>query len=280
MRLITLRSVSAVSIIMLAGCQSPGTTFSQADLDAAEAEVEAQLEEFWGVWRASSFDEGWAYYSDHPDMSFITDGFLWESKAATEAAYRPFFEGIERQDMNASETRVFALTPGVVHVTQTATYTQYFRSGEVSPERDFAMSMTWVKEGGEWKAMTYHFSMANPAPANRKSVTLLDLPSDVSEAELVGAFSILNSAVQGIGYPNAGYGLWKAGGSQNPEAAPLGFDYILEGMWPDQAAYDEIHAAEAYLAAGEAATDVLARIGTGPLYSRFDRINVGGPGEG
>lgn len=280
MRLITLRSVCTVSIIMLAGCQYPEATFSQAELDAAEAEVSAQLQEFWDVWQASSFDEGMAYYSGHPDMSFVTDGFLWESKAAAEAAYRPFFEAIERQEMNASETRVSALTPEVVHVTQTATYTQYFRSGEVSPARDFAMSMTWVKEGGEWKALTYHFSMANPAPANLKSVNLFNIASEADEAELSAAVALLNAGIQETGFQNAGYNLWKMGGSQDPDASPLGFDYLMEGIWPDQAAYDEIHAAEAYLAAGEASGDVFERILADRLYSRFVRINVGGPGEG
>jgi len=279
MRLITLRSGFVVSLFLLDGCQSPGNTFSQADLDAAEAEVEAQLDAFWDAWRAASFDEGMAFYSDNPDMSFITDGFIWESKAAAEAAYRPFFEGIERQEMNVSETRIFALTPDIVQMIQGVTYTQYFGTGEVSPARDFALSMTWVKEGGEWQAMTYHFSMANPTPTNLKSVNLFNMSPNATEAELVEALTFLNAGVEETGYPNAGYGLWKVSGPQNPDTPPIGSEYMLVGNWPDQAVYDEIHAAEAYVAASEAGADVFGRIGPSMSYSRFVRINVGGPGE-
>ena len=280
MRPITLMSVSIFSLFLLVGCQSRNAVFSQADLDAAEAEVETQLGAFWDAWLASSFDEGMAYYSDDPGMGFITEGRVWESKAAVEQAYRPFFEGIERQELEVSETHLAALTPEVVLVSQAATYTQYFRSGEVSPARDFAMSLTWLKEGGEWKVMAYHFSMASPPPANLKSVNLFNLASEADEAELAAVLEIMNAGIGQTGFRNAGYNLWKLAGTQSADASPIGFNHILEGMWPDQAGYDGIHAAEAYVAAGEEVGDAFERLAAGRLYSRFVRVNVGGPGEG
>jgi hypothetical protein len=280
MRLIRLRSAFVLSVLMVAGCQSQGTDFPAADLETAEREVEAQLGAFWDAWMASSFEEGMAYYSGSPDLSFITDGYVWESKGSAEEAYRPFFAGIERQEMDLSETRVAALTPEVVLVTQAGMFTQYLRSGEVSPERDFALSMTWVKMGGEWKVMAYHFSMANPSPATLRSVHLFNMPSNATEAELVDALETLNAGVREAGFRNAGYGLWKREASQSLDATPVGFEYLWEGLWPDQAGYDEIHESEAYLAAGEGIGDVFDRIAVGQLYSRFVRVSVGGPGEG
>jgi hypothetical protein len=280
MRLIRLRALSVLSVLMLAACQSQGTEFPGGDLETAETEVEAQLGAFWDEWLASSFDEGMAYYSGSPGLSFITDGVVWESKATVEEAYRPFFAEIERQELDLSESRVTALTPEVVLVTQAGTYTQYFRSGEVSPARDFALSMTWAKEGGEWKVMAYHFSMANPSPATLKSVHLFTMPPNATEAELVEALETLNAGVRAAGFRNAGYELWKTGEITIPDAIPIGFDYIWEGIWPDQPGYDEIHAAEAYQSAGEGIGDIFDRIAVGQLYSRFVRVNVGGPGEG
>jgi ketosteroid isomerase-like protein len=279
MRPFPLRFVCAALIVIMAGCQSPGTTFSQSDLDAAETEVEAQLDAFWEAWLASSFDEGMAYYSDDPGLSFITDGFIWESKAAAEAAYGPFFAGIERQELDESKTLIVALAPQVVQVTQAATYVQYFRSGEVSPPRSFALSMTWVKEEGEWKVMTYHLSMPNPAPATLKSVHLFNLPPNAEESVLVEALATANAGVRQTGFQNAGYDLWKVDSAQLPESAPVGFGYLMEGIWPDQAAYDEIHAAEAFIAAGEASRAIFDLTATSQLYSRFVRMDVGGPGE-
>ena len=278
MRPVAIGLFFAVSLIALSSCQSPATTFSQADLDAAEAEVAARLEAFWDAWAAASFDEGMAFYSDDPDMTFIDDGFVWESKAATEAAYRPYFDVIERQEVDVTETRIVALTPEVVHVIQAVTFIQSFTDGTSGPPMEAAISLTWVKEGGEWQAMAYHFSITNPVPAARKSVTLLNLPPDATEGDLVGMFSSMNAAIQGMGYQGAGYGLWRAGGAQLPDANPLGFDYLLEGLWPDQATYDEIHAAEAYTAAAEEGNEAWSRIAPNTVYSRFDRIDVGGPG--
>jgi ketosteroid isomerase-like protein len=265
--------------LFIVSCQPQGATVTQADLDAAEAEVAAELDAFWEVWRASSFDEGMAYYSDDPAMTFITDGYLWESKAAAEEAYRPAFAAVERQEMEVSETRIHALSPGIVVVVQEATYVQYTRSGEVSPAREFALSMTWVKEGGEWKAMTYHYSQPNPAPATLKSVHLVNVAPGSTQEDVVEIFTALNAGIQEAGYPDAGYSLWKIGEAEEPDTAPIGSDYFLEGLWPDQATYDQIHQAEAFQAAIESVTASWQRVLADQSYARVDRIDVGGPGE-
>ncbi|MFH1765849.1 MAG: nuclear transport factor 2 family protein [Gemmatimonadota bacterium] len=278
MRQSSLRLVFTLALIPLSSCQSPAATFSKADLDAAEAAVATQLEAFWDAWGTASFDQGMAFYSDDPDMTFVDNGFVWESKAAIIAAYRPYFEALEKQEANVTETRIVALSPEVVQVTQAVTFIQFFKDGTVGRPMVSAVSLTWVLAGGEWQAMTYHFSTPNPTPTARKSVTLLNLPPNATEGDLVGMFSAMNAAIQGMGYQGAGYGLWKAGGAQIPDATPLGFDYLLEGMWPDQATYDAIHEAEAYTAAAEEGEEIWNRIAPNTVYSRFDRIDMGGPG--
>ena len=279
MRLVAIRSFIALGFIALCSCQSATADYSQADLDAAETEVAAELEGFWEAWSAASIDEGMAFYSDSPDGSFVNDGVIWESIGAANAAYRPFFDQIERQEFDIKETRLLALTPTVVHATIDVSLIQFFRNGIISGESRIGFTMTWVKEGGEWKALTYHFSTVRPAPATMKSVHLLNLPANTTETMLVDALNQANAGVREAGYENAGYDLWKIAETETPSATSIGFQYIWEGIWPDQPAYDEIHAAESYLATGEAVGNIFDAINAGQLYTRYVRVPVGGPGE-
>jgi len=280
MRPFTLRFFCAISIVLLVGCQGQGTTFTQADLDDAEAGVQATLEEFWSAWGAADFEEGMAYYSDNPGMSFITDGNVWESKTAAEEAWRPFFESLDHQVLNITRTHLNALTPEVVQVTQTGRYTQYSRTGEASPEMDFTGSFIWVKESGDWKAVAFHNSVANPTPSTLRSVHLVDFPTAADEAAYIQALATLNDAIQTAGYPGNGYELWKIGETQDPEATPIGFSYVMEGSWTDQETYDLIHELDAYQNFGQETLDLFERIAAGQRYTRYVRVPLGGPGEG
>lgn len=278
MRATALRIVCGFSLIFIGGCQAQGG-FTQADLDAAEAEVTEVMEAFWEAWMAASFDEGMAYYADDPDLNMITDGFLWESKAQAAEAYRDYFEGMDRQEGVISETRVRALTPTVVEVVQVADFTQYFKDGQILGNQVYAMSWTWVKEGGSWKAVTMHNSMAAPTPASMRSLHLLNAPSAADEEAYVLALSAFNLAIKDGGYPGNGYDLWKLG-EQDPEYASVGAGLVLEGSWADQEAYDAVHALDVYENIAPETTELFQRVSAGQRYTRYVRIPVGGPGEG
>lgn len=104
-----------------------------------------------------------------------------------------------------------------------------------------------------------------------KSVHLLNLPSDVSEADLAESLGKLNSGVAEAGYPEAGYSLWKVTGEQAGEYA-----YLWEGDWPSQEAYDAIHESESWQAATEATTEVYEALRPQHVYNRYTEISVGG----
>jgi len=273
------RLLCGLSLLILAGCQTQGA-FTQADLDAAEAEIRVELDNFWQAWSATSFDEGMAFYSESPDMQFVTDGVLWESKAAAEEAFRPFFESLDHQEINLSDTRIMALTPEVVYATQTGSFTQFSRTGEVSPERTFATTLLWVKEGGEWKVLGYHESQPNPPTANIRSVHLLNTASPADEAAYAQLLNELNAAVRAAGHFGNGYELWKMSDTQDPEENPIGAGMILEGSWTNQETYDLIHDLEVYQSLDREAIDLFDRVSAGQRYTRYLRIPVGGPGEG
>jgi len=113
-------------------------------------------------------------------------------------------------------------------------------------------------------------STAEEGPAIR-SVHLLNLPSDVSEADVAEALGKLNAAVVEAGYPEAGYGLWKVTSEQSGEYA-----YLWEGVWPSQDDYDAIHGSESWQAAFEA--EVFEALRWQQVYNRYVEIPVGGKG--
>jgi hypothetical protein len=262
----------------MAGCQ-PGGTYTQADLDAAEAEVQAELDGFWAAWSAASFDEGMAFYSDDPEMAFAGNGVLWESKAAADEAYRASFESLERQEINISDTRIHALTPEIVYAAQAATYAAVSRSGETSPETPWAGSFLWVKEGGEWSILNYHGSEPKTPTATMNSVHLLNTPSAADEAAYAAGLRELNAAIRAAGYPGNGYDLWKMG-DQNPEYESVGAGLILEGRWTDLETYDLVHALDAYNDIPPETMEMFQRVAADQRYTRYVRVPVGGPGEG
>jgi hypothetical protein len=213
-------------------------------------------------------------------MAFVTDGFAWDSKAAAEDAYRSFFGSLQSQEVEVIRTDIHALTPDVVHVTQMARYTQTDLSGEVSPLRRFAATFVWVKEGGEWKVMAFHQSEPSPPRAGIKTVHLLNTPSPADEAAYTEAVAELNRAIREAGYPGNGYTMWTVSDSQDPDATTVGYGLLLEGIWTDQDTYDAIHELEAYESFDQEALDLFERVSAGERYTRYERVEVGGPGEG
>jgi uncharacterized protein (TIGR02246 family) len=221
-----------------------------------------------------------AFYAESPDLSLMTDGYLWESKTAAEEAYRPYFEALERQEIDFQVTKIQALAPTVVHVAQTGIYRQFGTDGSVTSDLGFATDLVWAKRDGSWKVIAYHQSEANPPTTDIQSVHLFDLPSTVSEADFVGSLRAFNDAIRGAGFSGNGYELWKISESQDPEETPVGFDYVMHGAWVDQPTYDQIHELDVYQNTPQEMIDIFTPVFEAQRYSRYVRVPTGGPGEG
>ncbi|MEA3460351.1 MAG: hypothetical protein U9R49_00640 [Bacteroidota bacterium] len=63
--------------------------------------------------------------------------------------------------------------------------------------------------------------------------------------QILEAFIKLNEVIDSIGYPDAGYKLWLI----QEDSSEVRF--MLEGLWPNQAIYDEIHNHQLYTDAWE-----------------------------
>ena len=100
-----------------------------------------------------------------------------------------------------------------------------------------------------------------------QSVSYFQDTVGVDPTLLMKAFSIMNEAIEEIGYPDAGYKLWMRE-SDNSDVR-----FMIEGLWPDQAAYDLIHDHQLYIDARAVTANDSALNGlTSVKYYRFEKI--------
>lgn len=128
------------------------------------------------------------------------------------------------------------------------------------------------------------FSWAATPPPPRteapvKSVHLINVSESLTEDQILTALQRLNEAVHTTGHLDAGYVLWRFLDSAEDEYPPIGRAYIMEGIWPTQAIYDEVHASDAFQEAAEEVLSTIEEIHRVQLYSRYSQLAVGGPGE-
>ncbi len=74
-----------------------------------------------------------------------------------------------------------------------------------------------------------------------KSVSFWQDSLKVDPVKLLVSLEQVNKAIDSIGYPDAGYQLWLV---QSDTVADLRF--LINGYWPNQEVYDEIHNHELY----------------------------------
>lgn len=98
-----------------------------------------------------------------------------------------------------------------------------------------------------------------------KSVSLFQDSIPIEPHELRKILTIMNVAIDSIGYPDAGYKLWEVS-TDSPD-----FRYMVEGYWPDKATYTLIHEHELYVKAGEKAKPMMKGLKS-TWYNRFTRI--------
>lgn len=103
-----------------------------------------------------------------------------------------------------------------------------------------------------------------------KSHHLLNLPASITEAEFATLLHDLNAAIAEAGYPDAGYRLWKVTGEQVGD-----YNYLWEGNWPSQEAYDGIHDHTAYVAAVDRLRSTFEAMEEHHIYNRYVEIPLG-----
>ena len=100
-----------------------------------------------------------------------------------------------------------------------------------------------------------------------KSLHLLNLPPEISESQLASVLADINSAIAELGYPDAGYTLFKVQSDTTAE-----YQYLWEGNWPSQAAYDVIHENETYVTSFEMHQAVFDALAEDHVYHRYVEV--------
>ncbi len=88
----------------------------------------------------------------------------------------------------------------------------------------------------------------------------------VDPTKLLASIERINKAIDSIGYPDAGYELWLVQSDTEAE-----FRFLINGYWPNQQVYDEIHNHELYKNATEWDTDLWKNLYM-TQYNRFTRV--------
>ena len=99
-----------------------------------------------------------------------------------------------------------------------------------------------------------------------QSVSYIQDTVGIDPTVLFKTFTLVNEAIDEIGYPDAGYKLWMR------ESDTSDVRFMVEGLWPDQAAYDLIHDHQLFLDTRETA---FATVWDGldiVEYYRFEKI--------
>ena len=99
-----------------------------------------------------------------------------------------------------------------------------------------------------------------------QSVSYVQDTAGIDPTVLFKTFTLVNEAIDEIGYPDAGYKLWMR------ESDTSDVRFMVEGLWPDQAAYDLIHDHQLFLDTRETA---FATVWDGldiVEYYRFEKI--------
>jgi uncharacterized protein (TIGR02246 family) len=145
-------------------------------------------------------------------------------------------------------------------VTEVGTTTMKDAAGRITGTSKYMA--VFEKQNGKFLCTReiYNNDQATPAVAASKSIHLFDLPADMTEAEWSAALKDMNSAIAKMGYPDAGYFLYK---TEDPGTND--YRYYFEGVWPSAGAYAKIHEDPAYLAASEK---------LGPLYDKIKAVEI------
>ena len=99
-----------------------------------------------------------------------------------------------------------------------------------------------------------------------QSVSYLKDTVGMDPQDILRAFQNYNDAIAEIGYPDAGYKLWII----QEDTSDIRF--MVEGLWPDQDKYTEIHEHDLYKAAAEQNMEVFTSGLVFVEYHRFEKV--------
>lgn len=254
-------TVLAISLLTFSGCQQ-GT---EAPADLAQIKTDIQ-----------SAENAWATALNARDLDALMA--LYTDDAVSMPDNAPMLVG--KDAIRKSQEQEFANTPaGRTYsfevldiyangntVTETGKSTYKDAAGQVTGTGKYMV--VWEKQGGKYLCVREIYNGdALPAPTATKSVHLFDMPAGVTEAEWSAALKDMNSAIANLGYPGAGYYMYKTQSADTKD-----YRYYFEGVWPSEEAYKKIHEDPTWVAAAEKFDSMYEKIKAVEIYRRMNLV--------
>jgi len=251
--------LSAACLLTFTACQQTAET--PADLTQVKSDIQ-DLENAWAAaLNTQDIDALMALYAD--DAVSMPDG------APMLAGKDAIRKQQEQEFANTPAGRTYSFEVLDVYangntVTETGKSTYQDAAGKVTGTGKYMV--VWEKQGDNYLCVREIYNGdAPPAPAADRSIHLFDLPEGVTEADWSAALTEMNGIIAELGYPGAGYYLYKAKDADD-------YRYYFEGVWPGAEAYTKIHEAPAYVAAGEKFGAMYDKIKAVQIYRRMSRV--------
>ena len=253
--------LSAACLLTFTACQQAAE--APADLAKVKTEIQA-LEDAWAAaLNAHDLDALMAMYTDDA-ISMPDNAPMLAGKDAIRKQQEQEFAST--RDGRTYSFEVLDIYANGNTVTETGKSTYKDADGKVTGTGKYVV--VWEKQGDKYLcAREIYNGDTPPAPAATRSIHLFDMPEGVTEAEWSAALKEINDAVAGLGYPGAGYYMYKTESADTED-----YRYYFEGVWPSEEAYREIHEAPAWKTATEKFDPLYAKIKAVEIYRRMNRV--------
>lgn len=251
----------SLCILLLTACgQAPE---QQTDMDQVKSEIQA-IENAWAeALNNRDVDALMAMYAD--------DAVILPNNGPMQSGKDAIRKELERE---------FAMMPAGLNytfqtadifgnadlVTEIGTSTMKDAGGNVTGTGKY--TCVFEKQDGKYLVVREIYNNdKGDAPSASRSIHLFDLPASISEGEWLAALKEMNGVIEGLGYPGAGYYLYKTENADSKD-----YRYYFEGIWPSAEAYTKIHNDPAYIAVSEKHMPLYNKIKEVEIYRKVMRV--------
>lgn len=254
-------TLCAACLLTFTGCQQGAET--SADMAQIKADIQSAENAWATALNARDLDALMALYTD--------DAVSMSDNAPMLVGKDAIRKNQEQEFANTPAGRTYSFEVLDVYgdgstITETGKSTYKDAAGKVTGTGKYMV--VWEKQGDKYLCVREIYNEdAPPAPAATRSIHLFDMPAGVTEAEWSAALAEMNEVTAELGYPGAGYYMYKT-----DNADTKNYRYYFEGVWPSAEAYAKIHEAPAWIAASEKFNPMYDKIKAVEIYRRMNRV--------
>jgi hypothetical protein len=151
------RTILPLMLFVAAACQPARTELAEDQKTQIAAEVDSLTQEWWAAWEVFDFDRGLSFIYDGPDMVWTGAGTRTVySSAEGREVWGPGVAGLQRQDLEFTNSRTVVLSADIVWTLREGNYVAVDTTGNVAAEGRFIETAVWVKRNGQWKVLLGH----------------------------------------------------------------------------------------------------------------------------